>query len=366
MKSSRFGFALAAAAIMAASCSPKAKVEITVSDAPASRIAVHKLNVSSSDLLDSVKLNAAGVAKFSVDVKKGEPEFIYLYRGDVRIASLLLEAGEKAVVVADTLGNYCVSGSEGSERLVEVEQAHKDFVAAMQSAPDSKTATRTYIDYYRGRVSFVLKNCHSLSVIPVLYQNVSTQMPVFSQATDAITFRSVCDSLKTVYPDSKYVKALERETQRRENNLGLQMTLSQAQEAGFPDILLPDVTSEKVALSGVDAKAILVHFWTCEDGAQNLFNEDILLPLYNQYHKRGLEIYSICITTDKAKWASVIRNQNLPWVNVCDGLGAASTVLSLYNVQSLPSSVLIANGEISTANIAGEKALRSELSKILK
>ena len=339
---------------------------MTVKDAPQARLAVHKLNVSTSELMDSVTTDNQGRFRYKLDVKKGDPEFIYVFKGDTRLASLLLEAGEKAVVEADTLGNYTVTGSKGSEELCAVEKDYAEFISAMQNAPDTPSFSKTYINYYRSRLTYVLSHSSSLSVIPVFYQTLAPGIPVFSQATDAITFRAVCDSLKQSYPDSRYVKALDKEAQRRENALSLQVSLSKAQEAGFPELALPDVNSEKVSLTGVDAKAILVHFWTADDAAQKLFNQEVLMPLYSDYHPKGLEIYSVCISNDKALWASVVRNQKLPWINVCDGLGASSPALGYYNVKTLPSTVLIANGEVSSTKITGSKALRKELSKLLK
>lgn len=366
MKRSSKIIALLGAVVLAASCSPKTSVSVHVADAAGEKLAVHKLGVGMSELMDSVTTDTKGCFEYKLDVTEGQPEFIYVFRGATRIAALILEKGDKAVVEADTLGNYSVSGSVQSEALCEVEKAYSEFMKNILSAEDSRTATKTYIDYYRSRVQYVLSNTKSLSSIQVLYQNVSPDFPVFDQPTDAITFRVVCDSLKTVYPESIYVKALERETKRRENSLGLMNTLRNAQVAGFPDLILPNTNSEPVSLAGVDAKAILVHFWVADDPEQKLFNVDTLLPLYQKYHKKGFEIYSVCLSTDKALWASVVRNQKLPWINVCDGYGAYSKAITLYNVREVPTTILIANGEISTADIKGADGLSKTLSKILK
>ena len=339
---------------------------MTVDGAPATALAVHKLNVSSSDLLDSVKTDAGGSFKYSLPVKKGQPEFVYIYKGDVRLAALLLEAGEKAVVTTDTLGNYSVEGSEGSAELAGIEKAYSDFINELASAGTPKEATGAYVRYYRDRLAYVLTHQRSLAVVPVLFQNVTADLPVFSQSTDAIVFSATADTLKTVYPDSKYVRALETEAERRKNNMELERAILQAEQAGFPDIALPDINAEKVSLAGVDAKVIMLHFWDVDDAAQKLFNTDVLLPLYKAYHAKGLEIYAVGVTTDKALWASVVKNQALPWINVCDGYGAASPAVRLYNLQTLPSTILIANDEISSAKIDSEVALRRELASILK
>lgn len=348
-----------------ASCAPKARINMTVEGAPATALAVHKLNVSSSDLLDSVKTDAGGSFKYSLPVKKGQPEFVYIYKGDIRLAALLLEAGETAKVVADTLGNFSVEGSEGSAELAGIEKAYSDFVRKMSAAQPGE-ATKLYINYYRDRMAYVLNHPHSLAVVPVLFQNLAAELPLFSQSTDALIFKAAADSLKSVYPESKYVKALENEAQRRLNNMAIEHAVLNAEQAGFPDISLPNVNAEKVSLAGVEAKVILLHFWDVADAEQKLFNVEVLLPVYEKYHSKGLEIYSVGVTADKALWASVIRNQNLPWINVCDGLGTSSRAVALYNLQTLPTTILIAGDEISSAKIDGEAGLRKELAKLLK
>ena len=148
--------------------------------------------------------------------------------------------------------------------------------------------------------------------------------------------------------------------------LDLNGQLQAAAEASFPDIVLPDIKGEKKALSEVDAKVVLVHFWDVNDAAQKMQNLDALLPLYKDFHNRGLEIYSICVTPDKPEWASTVLAQKLPWINVNDGLGGASPAVITYSVTSVPNSFLIVNGELNTKPISGVDGLRRELSNLLR
>ena len=109
---------------------------------------------------------------------------------------------------------------------------------------------------------------------------------------------------------------------------------------------------------------VLLHFWDVASVSDKMMIQDELLPLYRQYHKKGLEIYSVGVTADKAAWASVVNAQKLPWINVCDGLGAYSSALRLYNVRQLPTSVLIVDGEVSDALVSG--SLPESLKRILR
>lgn len=369
------------AALALASCAQKASIDCTVAGSPDTQVIVKQLKLNSYDILDTVKTNASGHFRYTVKVAKGQPEFIYLFHGDRSIAALLLESGEKAVVATDTLGAYTVSGSEGSEKLQEVDRRYSDFIYKMAEYvnltddPSLPAGTRSaiqeemtklYVSHYRECVKYVVGNPYSLTVIPVLFEQLSEASPVFSQYTDAILFKNAYDSLCTVYPESGYVKSLGREADRRYRGMSIQSKIDQAGSVNFLDINIPDINGEKRSLASLDAKVILLHFWSSSDPEQKMFNLDFLKPLYSQYHSKGFEIYSVCIDADKARWAASVKSQGLEWINVNDGLGTASSIPLLYNITDLPSSFLIMDGNISTEQISGVDALKRVLSRELK
>ncbi|MBO4922626.1 MAG: redoxin domain-containing protein [Bacteroidales bacterium] len=366
MKSSRIALMGLCALLTAACAKPSARIDGTLTDAPDRQVIVKLLDINNYKVLDSVKTDAAGRYSYKVPVQKGQPEFVYLYYGDTKISSLLLQEGDEVKVVTDTLGRGSVVGSVESERLQEVERKFAEFLREAEQAEDNAAFRRSYIQYYREAVKYVMNNPHSLTVVPVLFQNVNPDLPVFSQTTDALHFRSALDSLSTLYPDSKYVKALERETTRREGILGFDSRLSMASEAEYPDIKSKDINGNEVSLQALDSKAVILFFWTVTDPESKILNQETYKPVYQDYHDKGLEIFAVSLDTDKAAWASVVKSQELPWVNVNDGLGASSPATALYNVTSLPRAYLILDGKIVDRRVEGEKALRRELDKVLK
>lgn len=359
-------FSIVLAAVLAiAACTNGARVDCTVSDAPGSTVFVRQLDMNSYKLIDSVRTDASGRMHCTVPVKAGEPEFVYLFHNDTRIASLLLERGDRVSVVTDTLGHATVSGSPESEALAGTEAASARFAAAMLSTEDPSELARIYIDHYRESMRYVLEHPHSLTVVPVLFEQLDAATPVFSQYTDAILFRRAADSLAAVYPDSRYVKALDKEAARRQGELTLQGMISGAGQAGYPDVEMPDNTGNRKSISGLGSKAVIVHFWDSSIAENKMFNLEVLLPLWDKWHDRGLDIYAVDVNPDKSGWASVVKAQQLPWVNVNDGLGAVQAV-NLYNVQAVPSSYLIVDGDLSAAVLSGEKSLEAELARVLK
>ena len=369
-----------AAALMAAvSCGSNARIEGNLSDAPSSEVIVKLLNINHYEVLDTVKTDAAGKFSYKVEVEKGQPEFIYVFYKDTKVASLLLEAGDKVKVAADTLGNSTVEGSEESLKLAKIE---KDYAAALarltELSAKSMTATgaefdeirkqlgQEYISYYRNCVRYVMENESSLTVVPVLFQNFGSDLPVFSQTTDAIHFTNLAQSLELVYPDSRYVKALKAEAKKRQNIMELQAVFNSAETVSYPDIELPDVNAKKVKLSEVDSKVIMVYFWSSANASQKMFNLDFLEGIYKDYHKKGFEIFQVALDPDKATWARTVKGQDLPWINVCDSRGASSPYVMLYNLGTLPAAFIISDGELVDGEIVDEKSFRKLLDKLLK
>lgn len=371
--------ALAAGVLFAAACGRTAKIDAVITDAPSSEVLVKVLKSSALETVDTIACDETGKLSYKLAIEKGQVEFVYLYRGDKRIASLLLKQGDKVNVQADTLGNYQVSGSEESAKLAEVESDYVAFLkrihalnAQVDKAVDAdeslalrQTMGQEYIAYYRNRVMYVMANSRSMTVIPVLYQTLGENLPVFGQSTDVIHFRNAADSLALEYPESRHVKALAKEAERRHSYLNMEALVKSAEQIGYPDIELPDLQGQKRKLSDIDAKVVMIHFWTATKAEQKMFNLDVLKPLYEQYHKKGFEIYQVALDMDKGFWANVVKQQKPQWVSVCDSRGSASPYIATYNLPTLPAFFIINDGALVDGQVVDEASLRKLLNKLL-
>ena len=104
--------AVLAAALVLASCSNKAVVRGTVDGLSEGEVVVKLLDFNKFKVLDTLKTGKDGSFSYRVDVKPGDPDFVYLFRGETALAGLLLQCGDRVNVQCDTLGNYSVEGSE--------------------------------------------------------------------------------------------------------------------------------------------------------------------------------------------------------------------------------------------------------------
>ena len=375
---------VAVVAGMLASCASKdnAVIELQVPGAGNKEVLLSKLQVNRVGVLDTLVLDAQGRAKCKVDVKEDNPDFYYLSYNHKRLASLLLKGGDKVKVSVDTLGNGLeIKGSEESLKLAAVEKKIYDATArfdslsaelvnAVEASDAQKVAdlqvevSKFFVKYKREALAHMMKDPSSLSNITLLYQKFNNELTVFGDVLDVVYFRKIYDSLKVVYPKSMYVNALKDDVDRYQKAFEFNNKMTLAGEQAFPEIALPDTKGQTRKMSELLGKPFILFFWTSTLDQQKMYNHD-LKELYAKYHSKGLEIYQVSADVDKTQWATVVKEQELPWINVCDGRGTASIVLNTYAVTQLPTLFIFDKaGNIVAKNIFDKKELDRELGKL--
>ena len=368
---------LAAVALILASCGSKTSISGLFPQP--SEVVIGMLDMNQLVILDTLKTEEDGSFKYELDIKKGDPEFVYVYSGGNKVTSLLLEAGDDVSFTVDADGNTSVKGSEESVKLMQVEKEYEDMTvvfdelySSLESASQSQVDAITrkmaeeYRKYNRNSVRYVMENSHSLTVIPVLYRKFGENLPLFNELTDALLFKSIADSLATVYPESRYVKSLSADADFRFQQLELQHRVNEAEVIGYPDIELPGLDGQMKKLSDLDSKVVLLYFWTASNAGQNNFNVEVLKKIYKKYHSKGFDIYQVSLDVDKVMWATTLMGQELPWTNVCDSRGVASPYVAQYNIPAIPAAFVISNGELVDGSVVDEASFGKLLDRLLK
>lgn len=368
---------LALAAFLGACQAPdKAKITGNLADVTdSSVVTLTKLRIDREELVDTLALKGGKFTR-TLTLADKQPGFFYLYEGGKRLAALIVQPGDVIQVRRNARGEVSYKGSEETELYAQVEERRKRTVAVFDSLmgtyhieegqplPDALNIElgKAYVRHKQDAIRFLFAHPHSLANVSLLYQRLPGDLPVFGHETDYLFFKTAYDSLATVWPQSAYVKALKEVYDRSEQTRQLQLALDEAQRnaVGFPDIALPDRKAQKVALSSLVGKTIVVSFWHSQSVDLRLDNQD-LMALYKQYQPKGLEIYQISLDTDKAAWASAVAEQGLPWISVCDGLGTACPALPLYQVTEIPAFFVIGKD----GNILARTGNKEELKKLL-
>lgn len=349
--------------LLLSSCSRSARVSGDLSGVDT--LTLEYVAPTGVQVVDSV---LAKEGRFDFRVKLPDGEAIYNIKGRGFRIPLVLAPGQR-VSLSGAPRDYRVDGSVGSGELREIQMLLNRGAATLDSIDRAYVQTldtalaRQYIkEYYRikqQQIRLIVLRPSSLASLYGLYQRLPGDATLFNGATDVVYYRTIADSLAARTPDSPYLPALRREIARMEPLMGA------ATEANYPDIELPDMYGKPVRLSSLDGQVILLDFWSASSQQSRLLNAE-LKETYERFEGRGLAIYQVGVDTDKALWVSLVQEQRLPWVSVCDFRGGATPALGMWNVSTLPANFLIdRGGNIVARNLYGA-ALDAKLSELLR
>lgn len=378
-------FSLPLITALIATCGKRdeARVSLTVKGAPDStEVIVSRLALNQMQVLDTLYTSKEKVSA-EVPVYPGSPEFVYLTYGNGGSAALLLQNRDRVTVSADMTGtDVRIEGSEESVLMQKVDSDIRAFNAAFDSLAYELAAVgedgsqeeiarlkremgALYVKCKQEAVKYVVTHSKSLTIVPVLYQKTSGGLPIFAQATDAIIMERAYDSLRTVYPSSPYIVSLADEVSARRNALEIQNRMASAEEVDFPEIVLNDVNGQQQSLTALKGNVVVLMFWDAANVQQRVYNTDLKI-LYEKYHSRGLEVYQVGLNSDKTAWALQVKEQELPWISVCDPAAGASVGAMVYNVSQLPAMYLISRqGSIESKDVFDMRLLETEIRRLL-
>ncbi len=89
------------------------------------------------------------------------------------------------------------------------------------------------------------------------------------------------------------------------------------------------------------------------------------MKVYNEFHKKGFDIFSVSLDQKKDPWVKAIADDKLTWTHVSDLQYWNSAAAKLYAVNSIPANFLLdETGKIIARNLRGED-LYNKVNEIL-
>lgn len=352
-----------------------------VSHAEGETIYFEKLLVSSTQLLDSAKIDKDGGFEFKGTTNI--PSYYLLKLNDNKFITLLIDSLDEVIVTADAVNferDYHVEGSTGSvqvKKLTDHLNSTQKKLDSLQSLhnlykgnndyPEMKAQWEEEARKIREKqvefsAQFVMDNPFSMASVLALYQKFGQQNYVIN---DLQTMRVAASALNSIYPESEHVKALYQNTVQllKDDQSARLQQLIQEQGENSPEIVLPTPEGEEIALSSLRGKVVLLQFWAAVNRDSRILNE-ALVEAYNKYKNKGFEIYQVSVDNNRIEWVDAIDKDGLSWINVGDMEGSNQAVRN-YNVQTVPYNYLLnEEGEVIAKDLKGQ-ALDRALSRLL-
>ena len=139
-------------------------------------------------------------------------------------------------------------------------------------------------------------------------------------------------------------------------------TLSVGAEAPVFTALTP--AGEELALDSLRGQYVLLDFWASWCGPCRRENPNVV-RMYERFRGQGFEILGVSLDDKRDRWEGAIAADKLTWLHVSDLRGWQSAYARLYNVSSIPQTVLLdPEGRIVARNLRGAD-LERKLEEVL-
>lgn len=344
----------------------------TIDNAQGYEIGLVSYNQGQPDTLASTILGQTG--EFSFTVPRRRANFYTLYVGMDHAITLFLDSTESDVEVRadynDLRSTYEVSGSPESQgiRDLYVEETHyrtalDSLMTGMKesaAAGDNEKRTeysRQYSDLNREYRQYILDFIAEDSTRIANYNAIRRLDP----KNDFERIRTIVNGLSTKMEGNFFYDRLAEEVARLEQRQRAEAKL--AAGATAPDIVLPNPDGDLVKLSDHRGKYVLIDFWASWCKPCRRENPNVV-ALYDKYSDQNFEIFGVSLDRDRDKWLQAIEDDNLTWPQVSDLKFWDSAAARLYNVNSIPYTVLIdPEGKVIDTRLRGP-ALEQKLEEI--
>jgi peroxiredoxin len=324
------------------------------------------------DTLRNVRLDPSGT--FTLEFKAGRPDFYTLALSEENSLVLILDSTNSNVVIdgdAEMLREtYTISGSEESERLRDLLVSTNTFEKELDSL---MTALRSFATTGEGEQRAELGNSYNESrqdyrnyLIDFINNDPGklanfTALQRLNMKEDMEHFITVRDALSTKLQGNYFFDNLSDQIAGMENQVRIENLLTTGTLA--PEIALPNPSGEIIKLSDFRGNYVLIDFWASWCKPCRMENPNVV-RMYNKYANKNFEIFGVSLDKNKEKWENAIAKDNLQWPHVSDLKFWQSAAAELYNVKSIPFTVLIdPEGKVIATKLRGA-ALEKKLDEI--
>lgn len=239
-----------------------------------------------------------------------------------------------------------ISGSESAERIQTVDRRIKKSVdslglaGALSDSLLKRDLSQMILSDPAGIVSYYII-CKQIGNKFLFDPTISVDNRVLGAVANSFSEKRP-DDPRTRFLKSVYLKNRPAGKGHTEANNSFEV-----KEVDFFDIALTDDNGLEHKLSDAVSKnkVVLLNFTIYGTEVSPALNV-ALGEAYGKYHDNGFEIYQIALDENELYWKQSAKN--LPWITVYNPpvSPGSGKILTNYNVQAVPASFLIVNGQL--------------------
>ncbi len=327
--------------------------------------------------VDTVKIEKE---KFTFKGTAKEPE-MYLVQVETVQGKIpfILENGDIEMTInKDSINITKVSGTYNNEELNSYKEKgiaiqkkmmkfQQDNMIKMNEAQQKKDTVAMNVlrkEYGKFQEEFVQQSDEYVGSHPKAFISALIIEGMFNQmAPDVAKITKFYNSLDKSVKDTKHGKAIKTKL----DQLGKPVAAVSKVEIGTmaPEFSAPNSDGKKVSLKESLGKITVVDFWAswCMPCRQENPN---MVALYKEYHSKGLNVISISLDNDAAKWKAAIAKDNLTWTQISNLKEMEDPIAIAYGIKLIPSTfILDATGKVVATDLRGAE-LKAKVAELLK
>ena len=377
------GTALAALLLTAMGCNNRQfTIEGTVAGAAGDTLYLENNTLTPTVVVDSVILSENGTFRFRH--KAGNhPEFYRLRLGG-DVVNLLVDSTVSTLRYSSNkpefATQYTIEGSDDCRLMQQVSLAGarlKTQVNRLIQSADNNDMTALQAELsdslqaYKKNMTELILHAPSSPVAYFIVMQQVNGMPIFDtfDPSDNRIIAAVAtahDIYAPGEPRTEYLHNLALQgiaALRAERNGSQHIDTDTLPKTDFIDVTLYDMQGHEQRLSDVTKRhrVVLLDFTAYGYEYSPEYNM-LLASLYKKYNTRGFEIYQVSFDADEHYWK--VSADNLPWICVHDAESLYSSLIQLYNIQSLPTCFIIVDNGDQFLRPTSDDELEKELGKI--
>jgi peroxiredoxin len=323
------------------------------------------LNEGTHQISDTVEIDQDG--KFSFKVQMTEPEVYLLSAYRKQNIMLVLEPNQTIDLTLDgeTGGQATVSGSEDTDLLLKFQQKQmmlqeqqlrpivEQYRAAQEAKDEAKLAEVAAL--YEAKEAEINKIMHEY-ILKEMSNSIASYVafPEWKSDEELALMRKLTANVEEKRPDLALTKATQAKIDR---------IARFAIGAVAPDIAEVNPEGEKISLSSMQGKYVLVDFWASWCGPCRQENPNIV-RVFEKYKDKGFTVFGVSLDKSKDKWVEAIAKDNLNWTHISDLNGWQAAPAVVYGIRSIPASFLLdKEGRIIAKDLRGE-ALEAKIAEL--
>ena len=356
--------------LLLASCAQKKKegnlsIKGAVNNIASELVYIQEFSPTSSSIIDSAIIESDGSFELITNLRD-EYSFYRLIFEDQQYVNLVLKGGDKISVEGDGSNlnqEHIITGSEQSKYLRQLLiYQYKNFFVQDSLKKEMKVfnQARDMGGYVQALQLSRLKQQEYIGKLKSFIDNTPASLASLVAAeqldpnTDFEHMDKALQGLKEIVPNSKYFSNFDTK---------LEQFRRLAVNAVAPELAFNDPSGKPIKLSDYRGKYVLIDFWASWCKPCRAENPNVV-KVYEQYKEKGFEIVGVSLDQKKDAWVKAIEKDNITWPQMSDLGGWQSMPAKIYNISSIPATILLdKEGVIIAKNLRGT-SLEDKLSEL--